>query len=223
MPLPPATIPQTPAMQQYMRMKADHPGALLFFRMGDFYELFFEDAVLASKALEIALTSRSKDREGEPIPMCGVPHHAVSAYVARLTTTCPATATSLGGGCPSSGGGNSLTATLPWTGSTWTTTGTGLPTSAFVVLVNGFASLSTPLVSIMPQGVAGCSLLVSPDFLDFVLSNNGTAQGQLLLPNAPSLVGVIFYSQMVPLEFDPLLNIIAVTGTNALAMTVGSF
>jgi len=75
---------QTPAMAQYHRLKAEHPGALLFFRMGDFYELFFDDAVVASKALEIALTSRSKDRTGQPIPMCGVPHHAVSAYIARL-------------------------------------------------------------------------------------------------------------------------------------------
>jgi DNA mismatch repair protein MutS len=71
-------------MQQYHRMKAEHPGALLFFRMGDFYELFFEDAVTASRALEIALTSRSKDKSGEPIPMCGVPHHAATAYVGRL-------------------------------------------------------------------------------------------------------------------------------------------
>jgi DNA mismatch repair protein MutS len=71
-------------MQQYLRMKAEHPGALLFFRMGDFYELFFEDAVTASKALDIALTSRSKDQKGEPIPMCGVPFHAAPAYVARL-------------------------------------------------------------------------------------------------------------------------------------------
>jgi DNA mismatch repair protein MutS len=75
---------QTPAMAQYHRLKAEHPGALLFFRMGDFYELFFDDAVVASKALEIALTSRSKDRTGQPIPMCGVPHHAVFAYIARL-------------------------------------------------------------------------------------------------------------------------------------------
>src|SRR3954465_10163749 len=71
-------------MQQYHRMKAEHPDTLLFFRMGDFYELFFEDAVTAARVLEIALTSRSKDREGEPIPMCGVPHHAVNGYVARL-------------------------------------------------------------------------------------------------------------------------------------------
>jgi DNA mismatch repair protein MutS len=79
---PPAS--QTPAMQQYHRMKAEHPDALLFFRMGDFYELFFEDATVASRALEIALTSRSKDRDGNPIPMCGVPYHAATAYIARL-------------------------------------------------------------------------------------------------------------------------------------------
>jgi DNA mismatch repair protein MutS len=75
---------QTPAMQQYNRMKAEQPDALLFFRMGDFYELFFDDAVVAARALEIALTSRSKDKDGNPVPMCGVPYHAASAYIARL-------------------------------------------------------------------------------------------------------------------------------------------
>ena len=77
-------IPDTPAMQQYQRLKAEHPDALLFFRMGDFYEMFFEDAQLAAPALEIALTSRGKDREGRPIPMCGVPYHAAAGYIARL-------------------------------------------------------------------------------------------------------------------------------------------
>ncbi|HET7293991.1 MAG TPA: DNA mismatch repair protein MutS, partial [Vicinamibacteria bacterium] len=74
----------TPAMQQYYRMKAEHPDALLFFRMGDFYELFFEDAEVAARVLEIALTSRSKEKDGSPIPMCGVPHHAAAGYVGRL-------------------------------------------------------------------------------------------------------------------------------------------
>ncbi len=74
----------TPAMQQYQRMKAEHPDALVFFRMGDFYEMFFDDAIVAAKALEIALTSRSKDRDGQPVPMCGVPYHAAAGYIARL-------------------------------------------------------------------------------------------------------------------------------------------
>src|SRR5689334_1549201 len=80
----PTAVPDTPAMQQYRRMKAEHPGTLLFFRMGDFYELFFDDAEIAAPILEIALTSRSKDRDGVPIPMCGVPYHAAAGYVARL-------------------------------------------------------------------------------------------------------------------------------------------
>jgi DNA mismatch repair protein MutS len=82
--MPGAKRDATPAMQQYHRMKAEHPEALLFFRMGDFYELFFEDAEVAARALDIALTSRSKTRQGEPIPMCGVPHHSAAGYVARL-------------------------------------------------------------------------------------------------------------------------------------------
>ena len=78
------SVTPTPAMQQYHRMKAEHPGALLFFRMGDFYELFFEDAKIAAPVLDIALTSRAKDQGGEPIPMCGVPHRALDAYVRTL-------------------------------------------------------------------------------------------------------------------------------------------
>jgi DNA mismatch repair protein MutS len=68
----------TPMMEQYFRLKKEHPGALLFFRLGDFYEMFYEDAKTASPVLEIALTSRQK------VPMCGVPHHAVNAYLAKL-------------------------------------------------------------------------------------------------------------------------------------------
>lgn len=68
---------------QYLALKADAEGCLLFFRMGDFYELFFEDAVAASQTLDITLTSRG-EHAGSPIPMCGVPVHAASAYLARL-------------------------------------------------------------------------------------------------------------------------------------------
>ncbi|MEL0082002.1 MAG: DNA mismatch repair protein MutS [Gammaproteobacteria bacterium] len=75
----------TPMMQQYLGIRADYPGALLFYRMGDFYELFYEDAVEASALLGIALTSRGHSA-GEKIPMCGVPVHALDQYLARLVT-----------------------------------------------------------------------------------------------------------------------------------------
>jgi len=74
---------QTPVMRQYLAAKAAHADALLLFRMGDFYELFFEDAVVAAKALDLTLTARNKGSDDE-IPMAGVPHHAVSGYVQRL-------------------------------------------------------------------------------------------------------------------------------------------
>src|SRR5690242_4305193 len=75
--------PHTPMMQQYLRIKAEHPGALLFYRMGDFYELFYDDARRAAKLIDITLTSRGQSA-GEPIPMAGVPFHSVDTYLARL-------------------------------------------------------------------------------------------------------------------------------------------
>ena len=63
----------TPMMKQYFEIKSQHPEKLLFFRLGDFYELFFEDAVEAARELEITLTSRNHDSDGKPIPMCGMP------------------------------------------------------------------------------------------------------------------------------------------------------
>jgi DNA mismatch repair protein MutS len=73
----------TPLMRQYSAIKQRHPNALLLFRLGDFYELFFEDAVVASKELQITLTSRNKEK-GVAIPMCGVPYHAAEGYIAKL-------------------------------------------------------------------------------------------------------------------------------------------
>ena len=73
----------TPLMRQYQTIKKRYPHALLLFRLGDFYELFYEDALVASKELQITLTSRNRER-GEAIPMCGVPFHAAETYVARL-------------------------------------------------------------------------------------------------------------------------------------------
>src|SRR4051812_24759458 len=73
----------TPMVRQYQELKSQHPGTLLFFRLGDFYELFFEDAVIGARELQITLTARHKER-GDAIPMCGVPHHSAANYIAKL-------------------------------------------------------------------------------------------------------------------------------------------
>ncbi len=73
----------TPMMQQYLKIKAEHPNELVFYRMGDFYELFYDDAKTAARLLDVTLTARGKSG-GEPIPMCGVPYHAAEGYLAKL-------------------------------------------------------------------------------------------------------------------------------------------
>jgi DNA mismatch repair protein MutS len=73
----------TPMLRQYLEIKKNYPGTILFFRLGDFYEMFNEDAVIGSRELEITLTARQKD-SARPIPMCGVPHHSAANYIARL-------------------------------------------------------------------------------------------------------------------------------------------
>ncbi len=73
----------TPMFKQYLEIKDEHPDSLLFFRMGDFYELFFEDAEIAARELQIALTCRNPNSEHK-VPMCGVPHHAAKGYISQL-------------------------------------------------------------------------------------------------------------------------------------------
>ena len=80
--MPPET---TPMMQQYLRMKELHPDCILFFRLGDFYEMFNEDAKLVSRELDLTLTTRDRNKPPEErTPMCGVPYHSADAYIARL-------------------------------------------------------------------------------------------------------------------------------------------
>src|SRR5512137_2954753 len=73
----------TPAIKQYMEIKRQYPDAILFFRMGDFYEMFFDDARTAAPILEVVLTSRNKSRDNS-VPLCGVPYHALENYAAKL-------------------------------------------------------------------------------------------------------------------------------------------
>src|SRR5215207_2554642 len=73
----------TPMLRQYLEIKKSYPGTILFFRLGDFYEMFNEDAILGARELDITLTARQKDSPN-PLPMCGVPHHAAAGYIAKL-------------------------------------------------------------------------------------------------------------------------------------------
>ncbi|HEX6466624.1 MAG TPA: DNA mismatch repair protein MutS, partial [Terriglobales bacterium] len=77
------TEPSTPLMRQYAAIKKQHPNALLFFRLGDFYELFFDDAVVAARELQITLTARNREKDAA-VPMCGVPYHAAEGYLTKL-------------------------------------------------------------------------------------------------------------------------------------------
>ena len=78
----------TPMMKQYLEIKKDNPDSILFFRLGDFYEMFADDAKLASRELDLTLTSRDHGKHAKPeeerVPMCGIPYHASEAYIARL-------------------------------------------------------------------------------------------------------------------------------------------
>lgn len=71
-------------MRQYLEIKADYPDAVLFFRLGDFYEMFLDDAVKASRILDITLTSRNKNSDGADVPLCGIPYHSAGPYITKL-------------------------------------------------------------------------------------------------------------------------------------------
>ncbi len=81
----PAEVPLTPMLRQYLEIKEQYPDAILFYRIGDFYEMFYDDAVQASKVLDIVLTSRNKN-DPNPVPLCGVPHHAMEPYLEKLVS-----------------------------------------------------------------------------------------------------------------------------------------
>src|SRR5215813_6387779 len=76
--------PEGDLLDQYRQAKAKHPEALLFFRLGDFYEMFYDDATVGARELDIVLTSRPTGKGKERVPLCGVPHHRLESYLARL-------------------------------------------------------------------------------------------------------------------------------------------
>ncbi|MCU0863600.1 MAG: hypothetical protein MUC36_07420 [Planctomycetes bacterium] len=147
----------------------------------------------------------------------------VTAHLLEVTTSCPAIANALGTGCVGSGGTNVLTATsLPWLGATFVGTATGMPAGGLAIDAFGLSTASIPMGAILPQGVAGCTLSISPDLLDFSAVSGNTAIMQLAIPNTATLVNQVLFAQVAPLEIGPA-GIVALTATNALRLQIGRF
>ncbi len=151
----------------------------------------------------------------------------ISANVAAVVTSCGASAATFAAGCAGSGGANTLSAlTLPWADGTLRALGTGLPANALVLVVTSVTPVApgVPLSLLFAEGGAGCNLAVAPDILGIVIPAAGAAPYELSLPDTPPIVGVVFYQQMVPIEFDPGTGAwVAVTATNSLQFVAGRF
>lgn len=151
----------------------------------------------------------------------------ISMNVARIASTCPAAVSTFAPGCPSSGGANTLTAlTLPWANDTLRTVATGLPANALVLTLTSVTAVApgVPLSLLFAQGMPGCDLHVAPDILGATVAAGGIAASDLFVPAAPPIAGVVFYQQMIPIEFDGLTGAwTAITATNTLQLTGGSF
>jgi hypothetical protein len=149
---------------------------------------------------------------------------SLSAYVARLTTTCPATAPSFGSGCSSSVGPMILAANdLPWVGSTARSTCTGLAPSGFAVGLFGFTSPGTALSALHPAGGIGCSLLASLDAVVLMIPTAGSVVHQVAIPMNPALAGIVLQEQVLQVELDPAFNITRIASSNGVTFTVGVF
>lgn len=150
----------------------------------------------------------------------GIPSTAFGA----ATTTCPAPVQSFGSGCLGPVGPLALTAVdSPWSGGEFRTRTFGMPSNAVAISAVGSASTNVPLASLVPQSLAGCSLLTSSDVLDLVVPTGGVADVSVAVPAAASLVGMTFYQQVVAIELDANLNILTVSSSNGLAATIGFF
>jgi hypothetical protein len=112
---------------------------------------------------------------------------------------------------------------LPWLGGTFRSLATGLPANALALEIRGLSTTSLPLPAVLPQGVAGCTLQVTPDLLGLVVPSQGTASTAFNIPNSLGLVGVVLHQQIAPLEFSAGGNLTAVTSSNALRLLLGVF
>ncbi|MFK7738802.1 MAG: hypothetical protein AB8H80_00660, partial [Planctomycetota bacterium] len=141
----------------------------------------------------------------------------------RLAATCPAPQSSAAVGCVGAAGAPQLHVSSAWVGGHVLESGSQMAPTTLAVTVRGFAPTSLPIATLLPQAAPGCILGVDPVSLGLIATLSGSAESQLLLPNDPSIVGAVLYSQWVALEVDAALTVIGVSATNAVASTVGLF
>lgn len=144
--------------------------------------------------------------------------------IASIRSSCGPIVTTLGPGCVGSGGPNVLTVTeAPTIGGAFKAKGTGMPAFAFVAAVTGLTSTSVPLSIAFPQAGAGCTLYANADLVDVLLPSGGMVSSEIGVPLNPALTGFQLNHQYVPLEVSPGLSIVAVTASNGVQVTVGTF
>jgi hypothetical protein len=143
--------------------------------------------------------------------------------LATLESACMPVASTYGTGCSSAAGPLVLTAdTLPWIGAPFRTTTTGVAPSSLCLGLIGLSQLSFPLDQLLAEGQPGCSLLTSLDILLSLTQGPGIAQSSFALANDPVLIGVPFFQQTIPFEFDLSGAVTAVRGSNALSLVIGT-
>lgn len=150
-----------------------------------------------------------------------------SAHLARYVSTCPAAAVATGTGCTGSGGPNLLRpVTQPWLHATWRAQGQGFANSSLVFAATGTSSIAqgiVPLPAVLAQALPGCDLLVTPEFLQAIITTTGVAESQITVPASPILIGLTLHHQMVAFELATQGGFVAITATNALTLTIGDF
>ncbi len=147
---------------------------------------------------------------------------AVSSYIARAASACPASAVPYATSCSASNGPMVATATtLPWVGSTFRSQCTGFGNHSLGASLLGLVDPGTPLVQLLPVGVAGCQLLASPDASLLVMPAAGSATSAYAMPTVPAAVGLVLRHQFLQVEFDANLAIVALAGSQGLLLTLG--
>ena len=148
----------------------------------------------------------------------------LSLSFGRVVSSCAALAPAIGSGCAGSAGVPTLTATsLPWTGATFRATASNLPGLSLGLAVTSLQPNTIALGLLFPEAGPGCDGLIQPDLTELLLPTAGSAETHVALPDNPAFAGLLLYQYVFVLEFDAIGNLSALTSTNRLALTIGTW